>query len=86
MMGTALRRRGWRNLVHLGPWVLGLGILGACAGEKGGSETTDADTLTRHQKDSLLSTMPIPGAGAVGQALDAAEKTEERARQLDTVG
>jgi hypothetical protein len=44
------------------------------------------DTLTQRQRDSLLSTMPVPGAGAVGKALDAADKARERARQLDTMG
>ncbi len=44
------------------------------------------DTLTERQRDSLLSTMPVPGAGAVGKAMDAADKARERARQLDTMG
>ena len=61
-------------------------VLAGCSGESPPAESTDADTLTRRQKDSLLSTMPIPGAGAVGKALDAADKAEERARQHDTLG
>lgn len=76
----------------LHPARAGLGVLAflcmtfACGGGEGSSAGTDPDTLTRRQKDSLISTMPIPGAGAVGRALDAADKAEERAKQLDTIG
>jgi hypothetical protein len=49
------------------------------------SATTATDTLTRRQKDSLISTMPIPGAGAVGRALDAQDASRARAAALDSI-
>ncbi len=53
--------------------VLALVVLGVtgCGGGDGGAEETAGDTLTRRQKDSLLSTLPVPGAGAVQRALEA---------------
>ena len=48
--------------------------------------TTAADTLTRRQKDSIISTFPIPGAAGVGRALDAADAAAERERLLDSIG
>lgn len=60
--------------------------LGACTGGGGEDSATNADTLTRAQKDSIISTLPVPGAGAVGAALDAAEKARTRAEVLDTLG
>jgi hypothetical protein len=64
--------------------------LWACSGKGDGSQNvSDAqravDTLTRRQKDSLISTMPVPGAGAVGRALDAQDATRARAAALDSI-
>ena len=47
--------------------------------------TTDADTLTRRQKDSIISTLPIPGAGVVGKALDVSDSAAARAARLDSL-
>ncbi len=63
--------------------LLGVLLLAACSG--GGSGGGSADTLTRRQRDSLLSTMPIPGAGAVGKALRAADSARARAERHDTM-
>jgi hypothetical protein len=57
-----------------------------CSGGGEEADKVDPDTLTRAQKDSLLSTMPVPGAGAVGKALEASEKARARAEQHDTLG
>jgi len=57
-----------------------------CSGGREEAGEVDPDTLTRAQKDSLLSTMPVPGAGAVGKALEASEKARARAEQHDTLG
>ena len=57
---------------------------GAC-GAADGDSASAADTLTRRQKDSLISTMPIPGAGAVGKALDAQDALNERAADHDSI-
>ena len=51
---------------------LALVVLSSCGGTAGEGETA-ADTLTRRQKDSIVSELPVPGAGAVGRALDAAD-------------
>ena len=63
-----------------------------CACGRNGDQaqgTADAqratDTLTRRQKDSLISTMPVPGAGAVGKALDAQDASRARAAALDSI-
>ena len=63
---------------------VGLG-LAACSGERDRAYETAVDTLTRRQKDSLISTMPAPGAGAVGRALDASDRARARAEALDTI-
>lgn len=62
-----------------------------CLGLAGCSEEREAPAAdappqrTRAQKDSLLSTLPVPGAQGVGRALDAAGAAAERARQHDTI-
>ncbi len=64
--------------------VSGVGL--ACGG--GGNKADDAtqDTLTRREKDSIISTLPVPGADAVGKALDAADAAKTRAERHDTIG
>jgi hypothetical protein len=44
-----------------------------------------AETLTRRQKDSIIATLPIPGAKGVGKALDALEKSIVRAAEHDSL-
>jgi hypothetical protein len=56
----------------------------AC-GDSAGDAQTAVDTLTRRQKDSLISEMPIPGAGVVGRALDVQDLTRQRASELDSI-
>lgn len=63
-------------------------LCSALAGCSGGGEPPAADAppeRTRAQRDSLLSTLPVPGAQGVGRALDAAGAAAERARQHDTI-
>lgn len=57
----------------------------SCGGGKGSDEAAQ-DTLTRRQKDSIVSTLPVPGAGAVGKAMEAADAARARAEQHDTIG
>ena len=60
--------------------------LAACSAQPEGAAetaTVDRDTLTRRQRDSIIADMPIPQAGAVGNALGASDAAAERARQLD---
>jgi hypothetical protein len=62
--------------VALGVW--------AC-GQSAGDTQSAADTLSRRQRDSIISTMPIPGARGVGRALDAQDAARARAEQLDSI-
>lgn len=66
--------------------LLGLTALLVSCTPAGGEATIDPDTLTRRQKDSIISTLPIPGAAGVGRALDASDAAAERARRLDSIG
>jgi hypothetical protein len=58
-------------------------VMSAC-GPSDGDGQVAADTLTRRQRDSIISTMPIPGARGVGRALDAQDATRARANALDS--
>ena len=62
--------------------LLGVGACGSSAGDP----QSAADTLTRRQKDSLISIMPVPGASAVGRALDVGDRAGTRAAEHDTIG
>lgn len=59
-------------------------LLAACGGGDGDAQTA-ADTLTRDQKDSIIADLPIPGAGAVGRALDARGTANSRTEAHDTL-
>jgi hypothetical protein len=71
-----------------GAVLVGILFLGCatCTGGGGGEDQAAQDTLTQRQKDSILSTLPVPGAGAVGKALDAADAARARAEAHDTIG
>ena len=60
-------------------------ILAAACGSSTGDTRTAADTLTRAQKDSIIADLPIPGASAVGGALDARDRANERTQTHDTI-
>ena len=72
--------------------VVAMTVLGmwACGGSAGSGEGEGAelasDTLTRRQKDSLISTMPLPGASGIGRAQEAADRARERAEAHDSIG
>lgn len=60
--------------------------LAACRPDaEAANESAAADTLTRAQKDSIVSTLPIPGAAGVGRAIDAAGAMEDRAAAMDSI-
>ena len=61
-----------------------LGVV-ACSAQRDQEYRTAVDTLTRRQKDSLVSTMPIPGAGAVGRAMGAADRANARTLAHDSI-
>ena len=60
--------------------------LAACSsqgGEESQTATVDRDTLTRRQKDSIISTLPIPQGRAVGKALGTSDAAARRAAEID---
>lgn len=68
--------------------ILLAGLSAVATGCSGGEDPPAAEAppeRTRAQRDSLLSTLPVPGAQGVGRALDAAGAAAERARQHDTI-
>jgi len=67
----------WTLLVAASVLVLAAG----CSGEKAKS----TKTLTERQRDSVLSQARIPGAGAVGHALNASDREASRAATVDAM-
>jgi hypothetical protein len=51
-----------------------------------GSEPAEQTELTRAQKDSIVADLPIPGASGVAGALQARDRANARAAQLDSAG
>ncbi len=62
-----------------------IGCSGNGNGNGDASASNAADTLTRRQKAEIISTLPIPGARGVGQALDVSDLAAERARVMDSI-
>ena len=63
-----------------------LGIAAALAlAACGQEEPAVADSLTRAQKDSIVADLPVPGAGAVGRAMDARDRANARTAGHDTI-
>ncbi len=84
MKGNGVYRSLVRGVFVGMAWsLLPLGLT-AC-GDRAARREEAVDTLTQRQRDSLLSTMPVPGAGAVGKALEAADRARQRAEQHDTI-
>ena len=71
-----------RRVVIVAVSVVGVWACGRSAGEA----ETAADTLSRRQKDSIVSTLPVPGAAGVRRAQEAADRARERAALLDSIG
>jgi hypothetical protein len=63
--------------------LLGLVFVAACG--RSGNADASRDTLTERQHDSILGKSSIPGASAVGRALQAADSTTARIRGTDSV-
>ena len=62
-------------------------LVAACGGGGGASTSRGGrDTLTERQQDSILAKSSIPGASAVGRAMNAADSMSARVRASDTVG
>ena len=57
------------------------GLLTGC----GAAEGEPGAELTRAQKDSIVAEMPIPGASAVGSAMQARDRANARTETHDTI-
>ncbi len=73
--------------MHLRRAVVIVSLLVAACGTDGSADSaaTAADTLTRDQRDSILSESSLPGAGAVGRARETSRAAAERAAQMDSI-
>ncbi len=68
------------------PTLLAVLAFGACAKtHKPVEQANDQDTMSVRQSDSVLSTMPIPGAGKIRNAQKAADAMNKRMQTLDTM-
>jgi hypothetical protein len=85
MFGFDLERAAWRRLFGFAATLLLFTWIPAACGSGGGGGAEATDTLSRRQKDSILSTMPVPGAAAVGKALRAADSANARAQRHDSL-
>ncbi len=66
--------------------IAGLVALAACGGGgQSNANKVNRDTLTERQKDSILAKSSIPGASAVGKAMNAADTTSARVTASDSV-
>jgi hypothetical protein len=64
----------------------GLLLVGACgSGGQSNVNKVNRDTLTERQQDSILAKSSIPGASAVGKAMNAADSTSARVTASDSV-
>jgi hypothetical protein len=60
-------------------------LLSACSGKKDDVAAAAPDTRTRRQKDSIMIKMKLPGAGAVGRAMGAADAASAKAGTHDSL-
>lgn len=65
-------------------------LLAAACGRGGSRAASDSlatrDTLTRHQKDSILAQSAIPGASVVGRAIAVQDSGASRQAQIESAG
>ena len=60
---------------------IGLALVVSCSSEASSSTAE----LTRGQKDTIISQLPIRGSRGVGRALQAVEQSQARALQHDSI-
>lgn len=60
--------------------ILGFLLVAACGGGAKPDASAHKDTLTERQRDSALARSGIPGSGAVGKAMRAADTTSSEVR------
>jgi hypothetical protein len=61
---------------------IALGILFGCTEDS--SDKAPKKKLTQRQRDSVLSESKLPGAKAVGKAIEASDTASARSRRLDS--
>ena len=64
---------------------LGAAAVMSCA-EPPNTGGIDRDTLTRRQKDSIVSEMPLPGASAIKDLIESADSIQSRVDRHDSIG
>ena len=65
--------------------VAGLLLIGGLACSGSGSDGPETAELTRGQKDTIISKLPIRGSRGVGRALEAVEASQVRALEHDSI-
>lgn len=60
-------------------------VMAGCAGGSEDSAEARADTISAAARDSAIAESRLPGASAVGKALDASAAAQERAARLDSI-
>lgn len=68
----------------LGCVLLGLALVG-CPGDHGGRRTP-GDTLSTRQRDSVIGSSGLPGAGGVRKALEISDSARARSGRIDSIG
>jgi len=59
-------------------------MVAACAGGAN-NDMAGADTLSQHQRDSVIGASRLPGARAVQRALNVSDSLAVRAQRLDSL-
>jgi hypothetical protein len=76
------RARRVRGLLAV---ALVVGLAGCPGPDPEARVVNDRDTMTQRQRDSVTATLPVPGAGVLGDAMDAADAAAARAAQHDSL-
>lgn len=76
--------RGTRARVGITASLAFCALLSGCR-DAPGADAPDRETLTRRQRDSVISTLPLPGAAGVGGALRASDAMGERSARHDSL-
>jgi ABC-type phosphate transport system substrate-binding protein len=61
-------------------------LAGAACGSGSAETQAEAEPLSQAKKDSIVGSLPVPGASGVLGAMSAVEKANARAQQHDTIG
>jgi hypothetical protein len=62
-----------------------IGVAAVALAACGNDEPDTAGALTRAQKDSIVAELPVPGAGAVGRAMEARDQANARSAEHDAI-